>query len=1219
MNKRFSIWVLLLLGLTFLGRAAEGTLDKGFARPPDSAKPHTMWMWMNGNVTKEGITADLEAMKQVGLGGAVVFNLDKMMIPGTALFLSDEWRQLTKHAADESKRLGLELVLHNCAGWSSSGGPWNTPENSMQMLVTREASVTGPGPVQMVLPKPFTRLDWYRDIAVVAVPAFGKLLKDCKPKVFSSVPGIDPGMLLDGDFETGVAFPASEPGKPNYVQFDFAEPFTARSFTVLYARSGQRFAGEIQASQDGLNFETVRTFAVAFFDKQFPVPFGIGFDAVTAKSYRVVFAENGKRSAAMNIREVDLSPDPRLEDWAAKSGYIKTKADGAPLADSGNHQIAPGDAAPRKSIIDLTSRMKPDGTLSWDAPPGNWRVLRFGHTSKGSKNWPAALGGHGLECDKLSATALDAHWDGMMKTVLADAGGKTGGIRGSHIDSYEMDLQNWTTSLPQEFSKRRGYELGPFLPALTGRVVENAEVTERFLWDFRKTLAELFAENYYGRFAEQCHKNGILFHVEPYPGDTADELAGGLYADVPMTEFWFGWSQQKKSDRLTPSSVVHTGGKTILGAEAFTADSKGWLDHPYALKAIGDLQFCAGVNRMVFHRYAMQPWKSDVVPGMTMGPNGIHFDRTTTWWDMAPAWISYLTRCQFLLQQGLFVADVAVFTGEKMPDYLKKGSVPEGYDFDLLHPTILSRMTVQNGRITLPHGMSYRVLKLPDDAQPMTLETARKIKALVAQGAVVSGPKPLMTPSLVGYPNSEEELQKITTELWGNCDGKTIFENRFGKGRVFWGKPLADVLTAVDCSPDFSSNIAPNIVNFIHRKDGDADIYFVASHSDKPLTADCSFRITGKQPEFFHPDTGKIEPCPVWRETDGRTVVPVKFDPAGSVFVIFRKPAGKVHLVDVDVAGDLKILNAWYGHPTDESRRLDITEKLQGEVRNNTITRALGAGTLGSDPAGGVHKKSVVEYEYNGVKETVELAEGGILALPQGPAPFSASETASGFQLKASAPGAYRVTSSSGKTATVEIEAVPAPVLLDGPWDVRFQAKRGAPEQATFEKLMSLPDHADPGIKYFSGTATYRTTFDWKPEGGNQKQKMILDLGDVQVIAQVALNGKKLGVLWKKPYQVDVTDDIKPGKNELTVEVANLWVNRLIGDEQFPEDANFRPKGQGVNEWPKWLSDISNRPEPRRVTFTPWKFYTKDSPLVPSGLVGPVRIITAEVRAMDNL
>ena len=594
---------------------------------------------------------------------------------------------------------------------------------------------------------------------------------------------------------------------------------------------------------------------------------------------------------------------------------------------------------------------------------------------------------------------------------------------------------------------------------------------------------------------------------------------------------------------------------------------------------------------------------------------------------MAPAWTSYLTRCQFLLQRGLFAADVALFTGEKTPNYLNKGSVPEGFDFDLVHPMIVSRMTVQNGRLTLPDGMSYRVLKLPDEVQPMTLETARKIKGLVFQGAVVSGPKPLRTPGLEGYPASDEELKKITAELWGNCDGKTVFENQFGKGRVFWGKPLAEVLSTVDCPPDFTCEAAKESVNFIHRRDGDADIYFVASNSDKPLAAECSFRLTGKQPEVFHPDTGAIEPRALWREKDGRTAVPVSFDPAGSVFVVFRKPAGKEHVVEIGVdaraVGGLKITRAWYGHPTNQSKRLDITAKLQGEVHNNAITLPLGADTLGSDPAGGVHKKSVVEYEYNGVRGAVELAEGAILVLPEGPAPFSVSAMASGFGLTATAPGTYRVTSSSGKTATVGIDAVPGPVTLDGSWEVRFQAKRGAPEQATFEKLISWPDHTDPGIKYFSGTAIYRKVFTPSPEFGLQnpkgsgtkaRRRFYLDLGDVQVIAQVMLNGRDLGVLWKKPFRVDITDDLKSGKNELVVKVANLWVNRLIGDEQFPEDSKFRPKGQGVDEWPKWLTDGSTRPEPRRITFTPWKFYTKECPLLPSGLLGPVRVITADIR-----
>ena len=1223
MKKQIVLALAALGALTWSVVADE--LEHGFCAPPDSAKPYTWWHWINGNVTKEGITADLEAMKKAGLGGAQIFNVSVGIIPGPVVFMSDEWRALVQHAADEAKRLGLELCIHNCAGWSSSGGPWNTPENSMQVVVSSETNVAGPGTIHGVLPKPFARLNWYRDIAVVAVPSAGKTMQECSPEVTSGYRKFDPKKLIDHDWGTTASLPLPERGKPQYIQFIFPEPFTARSLAVV-AGSHNGHGGEIQVSQDGVKFETIKKFALSD-DKCDRVLSGIGFNTVTARYFRIVFTKPGHRAKNITLAEATFSPNRCLDDWAVKAGFAPRP--GPIEADTSTDGILK-----KSDITDLTAQMKPDGSFTWEAPAGQWRVIRIGHTSTGVPNHPAAVGGEGLECDKLSTKALDLHWNGMMKKILADTGGASGGLRASLIDSYEVGCQNWTPLFREEFKQRRGYDLEPFFPALAGRIVESADVTERFYWDYRKTIAELFAENYYGHFAELCRRNNLISYFEPYGNGNFDQIAAGRYADVPMGEFWSGKSDVSALQGI-PVSIAHTSGKTVAGAESFTVtthtagpEGAGWRDHPYALKALGDAKYCSGINRFIVHSYAMQPWLNRF-PGMTMGGCGIHFDRMTTWWKAAPAWTAYLSRCQFLLQRGLFAADVAAFVGERVPDYAKTAKVPPGYAFDHIHPIILARMTVKNGWLVLPQGLRYRLLALPDDNVSMTLDTARKIRDLISQGAIMSGPKPSRTPGLTGFPSSETELKKIVDEVWGQCDGKTVFENRCGKGRVFWGRSLEEVLPAIDCKPDFE-HTGGDEINYIHRTDGDADIYFVAADTKKPSYAECTFRVSGKEPEFFHPDTGIIERCAVWRETGGRITIPIAFDPAGSVFVVFRNKPG-AHFADVRPAaatgqtasGDLVIRKAWYGHPDNVKKRVDITEKLRAKVQNNALNVVINKKFVGEDPANGVRKKAFIEYAFGAAVKTMEIPERGVLIITAQAAMADpgcrVSAVAGGFEIASKKGGTFVLKSPEGDETTVNLNLPPSPVPIEGPWEVRFPPGWNAPERTTFDKLISWPEHSDPGIKYFSGTAAYLKKFDLSAGLIAENRRLYLDLGDVQVIAEVTLNGKDLGILWKPPFRAEVTGVVRPGGNDLEVKIINLWPNRLIGDEQYPDDctADGTWKVGGIKEWPAWLTNGQPRPEPRRLTFTTWKHWQKGDKLLFSGLLGPVTIIAAEVKTME--
>ncbi len=1316
------------------GPEDAAALERGFVRPPDSAKPHTWWHWMNGNITREGITLDLEAMKAVGLGGAQIFDVTDGILPGPVKYMSDEWRGMIKHAVQEADRLGLELCMHNCAGWSSSGGPWVTPEQAMQMLVVSERRVTGPARFDEVLPQPETRVGYYRDIAVLAFPtppAEGVDMEDARPTVTSSVDGFDGSKLVDGDPGTQASLVLRARGEPQHITLEFPEPFVARSLTILRGSGRDGLRGDLQASEDGVEYRRIAAFAVARSGVLRP-PTSVGFEPVTARFYRLVFPAAGARSTGVSLGEVRLEGGYRISGWGTKAGYQR----GNPGPDRGE---APAETlVARERIVDLTAKMNAEGRLQWDVPEGRWTILRFGHTPTGKDNHPAPEEGRGLECDKLSKEAAEAHWAAMMGKVIEDVGPLAGkSLKNVLIDSYEVDCQNWTPRFREEFQARRGYDPMPYLPVMTGRVVESLDVSERFLWDLRRTIADLYTDNYYGHFAELCHRRGMILSAEPYGNGNFDDLTAGGRADIPMSEFWAGQGNDNSNSKLA-SSVAHTYGRKYVGAESFTADSAQgkWQNHPYALKALGDLIYCGGVNRFIFHRYAHQPW-TDLKPGMTMGPHGFHFERNITWWEQAPAWTGYLTRCQYLLQSGLFVADLCYFAGEGSPGglagrrWLSPGP-PSGYDYDGCDTDVLlTRMAVKDGRIVLPDGMSYRLLVLPG-SEMMTPVVLRKVRDLVRDGATVVGPKPARSPSLVGYPDCDAEVEALADEVWGDCDGQTVKSHAYGKGTVIWGEPLEEVLAARGAGPDFQATKAsgPASVQYIHRVVGDADLYFVSNQSGQADVVECTFRASGKAPELWHPETGQVEKAAMYREEDGRTTVPLRLEPAGSVFVVFREPAKagdhvvsvqrdgrsvlesdpgpprrleireaiygvlvveQPEIVDVTAqlaklvrngrlvvradnniagdpasmivkqlrveytlngerlvatvgenqmlripegdqeGGDLKVLRALYGVvpaeglPSVQTQTVDVTEQLRAAVQDGRLS-IVADNSIAGDPASLIVKQMRVDYLLDGEEYSKTVNENQRLELPDGtehggaPVAMPAGElivSAKGETvLTAWEPGVYEVKLASGKTERAGVEGLPAPLTVGGPWEVRFPAGWGAPERVTFDELASWTESEDPGVKYFSGTATYVKEIEVPAEMLGEGKAVALDLGMVREIAQLRVNGKDLGVLWKPPFRADVSGVLRPGRNAIEVRVTNLWPNRLIGDEQLPDDCEW--SGASLKAWPEWLIQGTPRPAAQRLTFTTWKHWTQDSPLLTSGLLGPVTVRSGVCRAVGT-
>ena len=1285
----------LSLAISFgLSTACADDLAKGFANPPPSARAHTWWHWMNGNITKDGITADLEAMARVGIGGAQIFNAAEGIPHGPVQFNSPEWRALVKHAATEANRLGLELCIHNCAGWSSSGGPWNTPEHGMQVVVTSEKQVQGPLHFDGTLPRPQTKLDCYQDIAVLAfrtAAAETVRMQDCSPKVTTSIADADGAKLIDGNPSSAVVFPLPTAANPQLIQIEFNRPFPGRTLSITPTGRMRGCSGRVEVSDDGKQFRTIQN--LVFGDGK--EKRSIVLPPVTARFYRIVFLNANSRMKRLSIGEVEISPRLGIENLAGKA-FLDRGGD----VSGGGGSVDASEVVNSDAIVDLGTKMDSGGHLAWDVPAGQWTIVRFGHTPNGRSNHPAPVEGTGLECDKLSAEAAQAHWDGSMGKLIAELGPLVGkSFNNVLIDSYEVGTQNWTPKFREEFQRRRGYDLIRFLPVLTGRVVDGTEISNRFLWDFRRTISDLFAENYSGKFAEMAHKNGMLYSVEPYGNSPSDDLQYGSYADIPMAEFWPGNHGPGNSKHA--AALGHVYGRKFIGAESFTAapEAGKWLGDPFSMKAQGDRVWCAGVNRFIFHRYAHQPWTNPTrFPGMTMGQWGTHFERSVTWWEQSRAWLTYIARSQYLLQSGRFVGDVLFFTGEGAPNSGQAGSVPPGYDYDTCcADALLKLVSVKNGRIELPGGMSYRVLALTNSSTA-TPALLRKLKELVQAGATVIGRRPVNSPSLAGWPQCDEEVRKLADELWKNG---------------IQDKTPAAALAALGVKPDFSEDRNAESLSWIHRTTGDGELYFVANHSDLKFDAVCTFRVSGKQPELWHSDTGTIEPAPVFNESDGLTNVPLHFDPSESVFIVFRNPSAGDHVVSVKHSetggisrphmGELKIIKAEYGvfeAPEEDAAdvtaavkrmvksgtrriqavsdlagrdpapnevkelridymaggdrksvsategawlelpqgaeiaravygliehataapslpRIDLTAELNGLVRNGALAVTADNKLAGGDPAGNQVKELCIEYSYNGVRKTKRVAENKKVALPENekvlvePNAFDLATAPNGDpQVVAWQPVSVAMTTASGKTLKADAQAVPAPVEVSGPWELTFPPNWGAPAKVTLDKLISWTAHANTGVKYFSGTAVYRKKFAWKKDAGIGQVKIFLDLGLVKNLAELRLNGKDLGILWKPPFRVEVTDALVSGENELEVRITNLWPNRLIGDEQLPLDREW--DGIHLKGWPQWLLD--GKPSPTgRFTFTTWHHWTASDQPLESGLLGPVLLRTAQV------
>ena len=1106
--------------------AAGDELEKNFVKPPAESKPWVWWHWLDGNINKEQITAELEAMHQAGIGGVGIVVLDVGLTHGPIKELSPEYQSLFHFAVKEAGRLGMKVKKNPGDGYST-GGPWITPELGMQRVVFSEAQCEGGKPVDLVIPQPLSRKGYYRDVAVLAYPGVegeNVQIENGDATVTSSVPSVDVKKMFGRnwyvsnwvDYGVGANFGTATAQAPIHITFAFPQPYRARSLTLAIC-NGTPAKGVLESSMDGAIYQPV-------------VPIdGCGrltyvFPETTARFYRLNFT-----SGAIQVSGLELSPRVAFEGWGGKTLAGEMQR---PVKYPSPVTVSGADCVTRSAMIDLTKKMTAEGRLSWDAPPGRWTILRIGASAVGQPNCHAGGDGGGLETGHLSAEATDMQWQKFMDPLLADLGPLAGKVLSDiFYDSYECGSQNWTPRFVEEFQKRRGYDPKPFLPVLCNRLVESAEVSERFAWDFRQTIADLWSDNFTKRWTDLCHKHGMIFSIEPYGGGIVDVFTDGGPSDMVMGEFWTNPKEiQANANCRQQVAISHIYGHKVIGAEAFTSlpQADPFID-PFRLKQLGDSVFAQGINNFEIHNFVHQPWENRF-PGIKFGGYGINFERTTPWWNQSAAWLRYVASCQYLLRQGLPVVDVCGFP---------QNGLPVGYSFDECNDhAIRTRMSATDGRIVMPDGMSYRVLTL-DNSDKMTKELLRAVQKLVMNGATVIGPKPVQSPSLQDTLGGDHELQTLADEVWGDCDGKSVKEHSYGKGRVVWGKTPGDVLKQAGVSQDFStvSTTPGTSLLYNHRRTGDADIYFIASRNKDSGSATCTFRVSGKVPELWHPDTGVIETLPIYQEKDGNTVLPLTFDPFDSVFVVFRSPAAS-------------------------------------------------------------HSQRVTSVLRDGV-EVAGVASGNTVQLRQ---------TDNGKLLATvREPGAYTLNMADGRKQEFNVEAIPAAKELTGPWELTFPPNWGAPAKVALGKLISWAEHNEPGVRYFSGTASYRKQVECSASELGKGRRIILELGKVKNLAQVVVNGRDCGVVWKEPFSADITAFLHAGNNDLEIRVSNLWQNRMVGDEQLPSDP--LRAGTGWKAWPQWL--LEGKPDPSgRFTFSSYMPFTKDSPLLESGLLGPVKLRT---------
>ncbi len=1132
--KRFIKYCLLI----FLGLAAgdgsyaqsnqrTGVLEENFLNPPQSAKPWVFWYWMHAAVSKEGITADLEAMKEVGIGGAYLMPIkdtsSEIPFEPTVRQLSPEWWGMVRFAMQEAKRLNLQLAMHVSDGFALAGGPWITPELSMQKLVWTKTFLKSGDSSVIQLDQPETNEGYYKDVAVFAYPAnFASPFRDVVliPTVTTS----------NGAKAQFLSFP--NPGNKQsfrsdtacWIQYKYPDPITCRSIRIHVG--GNNYQAQrliIQSGDDGVNFKTIKRLDPprhGWQDTQEDYTYAI--PVTTAKYFRFVYDKTGsepgsedldaaKWKPSLKVMGIYLSDEPVINHYEAKNGSIWRVA-----SNTTSQQVKTNDAVPLKDIINLTSKTARDGNLDWpfasrklpNNSPG-WVVVRIGQTSTGQTNATGGAG-KGLESDKFNPAAIKLQFD----SWFAKAFSKTDSLLAKevlkifHVDSWECGSQNWSEGFASEFRKRRGYDLMPYLLTMTGVPVVDASTSEKVLHDVRQTIADLVNDVFYQTLKGLAHEKGCSFSAEAIaPTMVSDGLLHYKNVDLPMGEFWLNSpTHDKPNDMSDAISGAHIYGKNIIQAEAFTSVRMNWGEHPGNLKALGDRNFALGINKMVLHVFTHNPWMNKK-PGMTLDGVGLYFQRDQTWFKQSKVWIDYLARCQALLQMGKPVVDIAVFTGEEIP---RRSVLPDRLVNTL--PGIFGKEKIveEHKRLQnigqplrqIPDGVSHSAnMADPEDwIDPLNGYKYDSFNPDVLFGMSVKNGR-VTVPGGPSYqvlvfpgqhqlnPNNKLMSVKVAKKILQLVrDGATVILSKeylqgIGlrdndnsiklllkkllikgdkKGKVIFTPYTDSSFEKLGISKDVEIVNNKHTIAWTHRYTPDAEIYFMSNQSGKEQSGEYIFRGNYKNVHILDPVTGNKTHKVLDAHFKNRVKLHLRLYPNQSLFLIFRK--------------NTEVLNS---------------------------------------------------------------------------IPFILPDT-------------------------FEIDLPPG-------WSIKFNSASGGPAKPIIvDNLETWEKFADSTIKYYSGTAVYSQSFTIDASRFNSQNRTTIQFDSIYNIATVKINGIDCGTLWTYPYTLDISKALKPGNNNIAIEVTNSWHNRLIGDNLFP----------GQN----------------RITWTTAPYRMKDKPLLPAGLNGKVRL-----------
>ena len=1091
-----------------------------FKNPPQNVKVHTWWHWIDGRITREGITKDLESMKAQGIAQATILNIGMSAKDSEVKrisFNSPEWYKMFQWALQEADRLGITIGVHNCDGWSESGGPWITPEMSMKKFVFTKKIVTeGQGAV--VLPQPLCETEFYRDVAVVAFSdKLAGINQQQEQPVIVMNDTINGALFADGNPESmleirnGDVIRFTTKNKQEKTRIALMQNFKG----AFYFPGPKTIEYTVKASDDGIHFRKVAEIAT----NKFYVTDIIDIPNTSARFFQVEVSKihNLRPWHHAALAEVQLLGNNELPAYNPTVFYPLEKTASARILETSklytaNKHISPDEVIPQNEVIDLTDKMKSDGTLNWSPASGTWSVIRFGYTTTGAQNGPATIEGTGLECDKMDTAAVNLHFRNFPQKLIDEAGQFTGNtFKFLMIDSWERGYQTWTKAMPLEFEKRRGYNLIKWIPTLCGETVVSTEESEAFLYDFRKTIADLFEQYYYKHFNDLCHRNNLELHGEVIYGDNGpfppvDVLRTNNYMDLPMYEFW----AEKNNENLVeykptkermvnfPVFASNFYNKPVIGAEAYTGHAH-YSESPADLKLFGDRAFCSGINQMILHSYVHQP--DEKAPGLTLGQHGSHFNRHNPWWQFTRGWMDYQARAQYILQNSKLSSEILYFLGDQLPQFFENSfidSLPEGYQTVPCNHDVLTKLYVEDGKICFSEEQKYALLVLPD--QPfLSFGSLREVERLLGEGGVVYGKKPQQMLSLSDIKNEKEAFKELTNKIWSGFKANTPGQNNYGKGIIYWGRTTNALLAELNLKSDFTAHL-PDTTNlmFLHKNTESADVFFVVNQQDKSLNRMCYFNTAHSTPEIWNQETGEVKTLAVFDRKEGVVCLPVTFEPKESLFFIF-------------------------------------SDRTQQEY--------------------------IDKVEAEGKQIFPPLNEGSDTYIP---CVFYNANNEIQFETKQS--GAFVFTSDNGKKYEMDLEAPEVKTIDNFTGKITFSPVN-TNQTFSFDitDLKSFTGYAEPQVKYFSGMALYQIDFDLPSDYPDQNKKICLDVGKLDATAAVTFNGEKLGDVWMSGTKLPVTGLLKE-KNHLEIKLATTCRNRIIGDlNEYGEVKNLWTSGPVTN------------------------------------------------------